>query len=223
MKAKHFLITVCIFVGSIGYSQNQNYESTQRMASSKASLTNETAGSKYFNENFMPATFLGKTILIRYNAFSDQIEFKDEENEVKNLIPNRENPVVTTTDKKNIYEYVDYVADKNENKTGYLNLISENPNNKIYSRYKIYLKQGTSTTNGYDSPKPSTYKKSATEYYIKIKDNQIVPLSSKKKDLLKLFPNNEDIVNKYISDDKISLSEEQDLIKLGKFLNTLSL
>lgn len=227
MKASHLLIAATIgLLSQTGYSQsngdNNNYESNSRLASSTVGgPAAKAVGSKYINENFMPGNYSdGSLILFRYNAFEDQIEFKNSEDVAQYLV-GKKGGTVSTTDKKTTYEYNDYTTSKNESKTGFLNVVSSNPNVKIYVSDKIYLQAESKASSGYATSKPPTYKKATPEYYIKIKENPIVFMTTKKKDFAKLFPGKENEVNNYIKENKISLTDEQDLKKLAGFLNGL--
>jgi len=223
MNLKTILLVSFSLATQIGFSQVANYESNNRFVEANAKAPEKKpTGSQYINEKFVPGSYLNNSqiILLRYNAYADQVEFKDSNDENKYLVPNKGVQLITS-DKKNIYIYEDYSTEKEGNKTGYLNLISENGQVKIYSRTKIYLKAETQSTNGYQTAKPAGYKKAETEYYIKVKEQPIVFLPSNKKELYKLFPGKEKEVTEYIKSNKISLDKEEDLKSLGSFLNTI--
>ena len=183
----------------------------------------ETAtGSQYFSEVFVPANVKDKGItLIRYNAYTDQIEYKNNLDKVSPL-PSEKDVIITTTDKRNAFEYLDYTTDENENISGYLNLISNNDKVKIYSRLRVFLQDATEPTSGYTTYKPANYKKASTKYFIRIKEKSVVALPTRKKDLISMFPGKDKEIAAFIKENKISLSEEEDLKKLGEYLNTLS-
>lgn len=223
MNFKSILFVSVSFVSQFGFSQTVNYESNNRRVESNiTTIDTKPQGSQFFDEKFVPGNFAdnNQIILLRYNAYTDQIEFKDADDATKNLIPNKGVPIITTS-KKNTYVYEDYTSQKEGNKTGYLNLISDNGQVKIFSKTKIYLKEAVAASSGYQTAKPAMYKKSEPEYYIKIKEQPIVFLPSNKKELYKLFPGKEKEVTEYIKTNKISLDKEEDLKNLGSFLNTI--
>ncbi|MBA9072900.1 hypothetical protein GGR22_001026 [Flavobacterium gossypii] len=223
MNFKSILFLSLSFASQIGFAQTVNYESNNRRVESNiVTYDTKPQGSQYIDETFLPGSYQNNSqiILLRYNAFTDQIEFKDSDDATKNLIPNKGVPIVTTS-KKNTYVYEDYTTQKEGNKTGYLNLISENGQVKIYSRTKVFLKEAVAASSGYQTAKPAMYKKATTEYYIKVKEQPIVFIPSNKKELYKLFPGKEKEVTEYIKSNKISLDKEEDLKSLGSFLNTI--
>ncbi len=205
------------FSGAI-LAQNVNNSGSALMG--KSLMGSKPVGSQYFIENFTPANIKDKGItMIKYNAYLDQIEVKGATDEIA-VLDAEEKVLISTTDKRNTYEFLSFVTDENETVKGYLNLISDNPQVKIYSRLRIFLQPETDTKSGYEAYKPPTYKKATTRYFIKVKENPTVQFN-KKKDLLKLYSGKEKDINEFMSKNKISLSEDEDLVKLGTFLNTL--
>lgn len=74
----------------------------------------KTAGSKYFNESFLPAKIAGSNeiILVRHNAYTDDIEVSIN-NEVK-ILPSELNMTINMTNSATSYEYVEYTNEKGE-------------------------------------------------------------------------------------------------------------
>ncbi len=225
-KLNKLAIVALMFYSQLNFAQTATMDEQVHVGSglvnAKKTTSEKATGSQYFIDAFLPASISGSTTtyLVRYNAYTDQIEVKSSNDEVRPLIAKKD-VLVATSDKKNTFEYVDYTSEKDESHTGYLNLISNNSGVKIYSRMRIYLQPESHPSNGYESYKPAMYKKSSVEYYIKTKDGGIVYMPSKKKELAKLFLGKDKEINDFIKTNKISLSDEQDLKKLGEFLNTL--
>ena len=65
------------------------------------------------------------------------------------------------------------------------------------------------------------YKKLNPEYYIQFKDGDVVYMSTKKKDVYDLIPGKETDVKKFVKENRLSTSDDQDLNKLGNYMNTL--
>ncbi|WP_447635152.1 hypothetical protein [Flavobacterium microcysteis] len=181
----------------------------------------KTAGSKYFNETFLPARIAGSNeiILVRHNAYTDDMEVSIN-NEVK-LVPSELNMVINMTNSATSYEYVEYTNEKGVKKTGYLKLISNNPKVKIYKSETVYLKPEVHPSSGYDSYQPATYAKSKDEYFFKLGESEIKTLPLKKKAIVSIVPEKEKEIASFIKENKISFSEEADLNQLGKFINSL--
>ena len=213
-------LTLALVMSFSGAILAQNVNNSGSALIGKSLMGSKPVGSQYFIETFTPANIKDKGItMIKYNAYLDQIEVKGATDEIA-VLDAEEKVLISTTDKRNIYEFLSFVTDENETVKGYLNLISDNPQVKIYSRLRIFLQPETDTKSGYEAYKPPTYKKATTRYFIKVKENPPVQFN-KKKDLLKLYSGKEKDINEFMSKNKISLSEDEDLVKLGTFLNTL--
>ncbi len=212
------LLSTVLISGSNAFAQNINNSGSSII--NKSSMGAKPMGSQYFNEGYAPANLQDMGItMIKYNAYLDQIEIKSAADQTS-VLNVQEGQLITTTDGKNAYEFVSYVTDDNETVKGYLNLISNNSQVKIYERLRVFLQPETDTKSGYEAYKPPTYKKASTKYFIKIKDNKIVQFN-KKKEIFELFPGKEKQINEYIKSNKISLSDEADLSKLGTYLDSL--
>jgi hypothetical protein len=187
---------------------------------SKAIEKQKATGSQYIYEGFVPAHLEGQRLtLIRYNAYLDQIEVKDATDNISTLVAT-EGVVISTTDKRQAYVFLPFTDENGERAFGYLNLLSDNANVKIYSRSRVYLQAEKESKSGYDSYRPESYKKGATKYFIKVGEKPIVNIS-KKKELMKLFPGKEKQIEGYFDNNKVSLSNDEDLQKLGVFLNSI--
>lgn len=181
----------------------------------------KTAGSKYFNETFLPARIAGSNeiILVRHNAYTDDMEVSIN-NEVK-VVPAELNTMINLTNSPTSYEYVAYTNEKGVKKEGYLKLISNNSKVKIYKTETVYLKPEVHPASGYDTYQPATYAKSKDEYFFKLGDAEIKTLPLKKKAIVSMVPEKEKEIASFIKENKISFSEEADLNQLGKFINSL--
>ncbi|MEZ0005278.1 hypothetical protein ABH942_000629 [Flavobacterium sp. 28YEA47A] len=188
---------------------------------SNKNAVDKTAGSKYFNETFLPAKIVGSNeiILVRHNAYTDDMEVSIN-NEVK-IVPAELNTMINMTNSTTSYEYVAYTNEKGVKKEGYLKLISNNPKVKIYKSEVVYLKPEVHPASGYDTYKPAAYTKSKDEYFIRLSESEIKPLSLKKKAIVSIVPEKEKEIASFIKENKISFSEDTDLNQLGRFLNSL--
>ncbi len=205
----------------INAQQTVNDIVTNERRFAEKNAADKTAGSKYFNESFLPAKIAGSNeiILVRHNAYTDDIEVSIN-NEVK-ILPSELNMTINMTNSATSYEYVEYTNEKGEKKQGYLKLISNNPKVKIYKSEVVYLKPEVHPASGYDTYQPATYKKAKDEYFFKIGDSEIKTLPLKKKAIVSIVPEKEKEIASFIKENKISFSEDADLNQLGKFINSL--
>lgn len=178
-------------------------------------------GSMYVTEKALPARVSNndKTVLARYNAYADNIEISDPIAGTTSVLPQQKDVTVTFNNTGDSYSLQQYKTKDEELKTGYLSVISDKENVKIFKREKIFLQPEVFPASSYQSYKPANYKKLDDEYYVKIKD-QDAQYFSGKKDLAKLFPAKTKEVLDFIKKNKLDLEKPADLEKLGDFLNS---
>lgn len=205
----------------INAQQTVNDIATNERRFADKNKVDKTAGSKYFNETFLPAKIAGSNeiILVRHNAYTDDMEVSIN-NEVK-VVPAELNTVINMTNSPISYEYVAYTNEKGVKKEGYLKLISNNPKVKIYKSETVYLKPEVHPASGYDTYQPATYAKSKDEYFFKLGESEIKTLPLKKKAIISIVPEKEKEIASFIKENKISFSEDADLNQLGRFINSL--
>lgn len=179
------------------------------------------AGTMYTEEAFLPAKISTdpSVLLLRYNAYSDYFEMSNPQEGVTKSLPKQDGVNVTFSGTGKEYTYVTYHKNDNEF-TGYLSIISDNPKVKIYKRERIYLQEGTKSDNGYAISKPSTYRKAADEFYAQVGSGPIQYFSNKK-GYAKLFPEKSKQVTEFIKKSNLDLEKTEDLQKLADFTATL--
>jgi len=173
-------------------------------------------GSCYFNELFIDGRMIlntGQTFEgpIRYDIYADQIEFKNQANEIFTV----QNPGIIRTVyldsvKFNYFEPGDF-----ENVKGFYEILVLG-NYSLYRKYQILLKNP-------DAAGPGLYTSAAmfipqdSKYYIMDPDDNFREINNKK-DLL-IAGRNTGELEKFIKDNKIKVKEEKDLIRVTGFLN----
>lgn len=180
-------------------------------------------GSKFVNEKNMPAkvsTDGGKTVLARYNAYADNFEISDPQAGTTSVLPMQNNVTITFVSTGESYSVQQYKTEDEDLKTGYLNVISDQENVKVFKRQRIILQPEVFPASSYQTYKPANYKKAGDEFYVKIKD-QDAQYFSGKKDLAKLFPAKSKEILDFIKKNKLDLEKDADLKSLGEFLNGL--
>lgn len=193
-----------------------------------ANIENDTSiqGSQYLNKEFVLARITSddgeKIYSIRYNAYLDVIELQDENHKIFSINKSIENLIITVINTEEAFELIEFQEKDSGVKKGYLTHVTPIANTvKLFKRKKIKLTDAKPATNAYDKPKPASYNKIPDQYYIKIGENIAVLASKKKKDILKLFPENSGVISDYIKSNKIKVSKEEGLLKLINFINTL--
>ena len=177
-------------------------------------------GSKFVNEKYMPAKVSNdaKTVIARYNAYADNFEVSDPQAGSTSVLPMQGNVTITFVNTGETYSVQQYKTEDEEIKSGYLYVISDKENVKIFRRQKITLTPEVFPASSYQTYKPANYKRSGDEFYVKIKD-QDAQFFSGKKDLAKLFPAKSKEILDFIKKNKLDLEKDSDLKSLGEFLD----
>lgn len=219
------LVGFFFFIVSVGFSQTiGRYDMSSNMLIDLGNRSSPAAinvqGSQYFNETYLPSKVSGyenETISLRYNAVQDEMEFQ-KAGQLFN-IPKTQNMTITHITNQKMYEYTNYMD--NENKvSGYLVVVDKGGQYSLYKREQIKYIPAKEALSSYDKDRPAEYRKANDTYFIKTGD-VIENFPKNRKELLRKFSNKKTQLSDFIKKNKISFSQEGDLIKLVIFLNTL--
>jgi len=161
---------------------------------------------------------------VKYNAFHDEIAVLTQDDIVYSLRKNSKNNIIVTyINPKKVYQIFKYLDNTNNEDSGFfIELTSKNINVKLLKKERIIFIGDKKSISSYAESEPAKYKRIKDKYFIKIDDNIAVALPKSKKEIAKLFPENQKIVLDFIKDETIRFKKEEDLIKLIVFLNQLS-
>lgn len=173
-------------------------------------------GSCYFNKDFVDGritlntsqTFEGP---IRYDIYADQIEFKNEANEIFTV----QNPQAIRTVYIDSLQFKYFEPGEFENIKGFYQLL-------VLGDYSLYRKYQISLKNP-EAAGPGKYSLAAmfipldSKYYIMDTDANFREITNKK-DLL-LPDRDVAVLEKFIKANKIKTKDEKDLIRFTEFLN----
>lgn len=225
MKKTLFLICIFFFFTNVnaqlvvgGFSQ---IEMNSIMLRKDNLRDSDITGSQYFNENFLMGKVSGikESIELRYNAFSDEIEFRNPNDTIYTLIKDEKLNPIEIFKKK--YIYTKYKNEKNEIVNGYLLEIYSGKLN-LYKNEKIILIPAKEPRSGYDSYTPPKLQKSSSDYFLKLKDsNEIFVFPRNRKELISYYPNKENEIKEFLKSNKLGFSKEEDLMEITKFLENL--
>ena len=183
---------------------------------------NDVEGSAYNDSIYKTATFYYKDnqkiaeCLSRYNGYSDEIEMMNSNGTFGSL------------------KKVDFLR---VNLNSKLFVVSSSPDFKngesgffiekvINEKCSLYFKESKSfikaipAKSGYHTATKSKFV-DESNYYIKFGNGALRKIPQSKSKLLKLFPDKRDNLKAYISENKIDLKKESDIIKLINYYNTL--
>lgn len=174
-------------------------------------------GSPYINEDFLAAQIEGDLYMMRYNAYEDQFEYLD--NDVVVTFPAKLGSTIVEIPRLNQkYEYLNY-KNGNSYDYGYLAVVYESENLKLFKKEKVIYIEGIAPKTSYDRAYPDEYRRDKDVFYYQINKGEIDRIPSRRKQLTLLFKEKDKEIDNFIKDNKISLSDENDLIKLFEFID----
>lgn len=180
-------------------------------------------GSKYLNDNFVRAKisdFEDKVFAVRYDIYNDQMEFQGGNNQVYVMNKNERTRKITFLDTNDAYLIFDYVGDNGEIRSGYFSALTANNSYQLLKKNKVIFIEEKASATGYDAPKPAMFKKTKDRHYVIINGAPAILVDTNKKRFSAQFKGQQKEVLTYIKKNKIRLNDDNDLIKLVKFLNS---
>lgn len=232
---KLFLVTIIsnLFIG-LAFSQKK--ESDKRSSTYDESYVHRTPevsrwtvaemprskgalkGSPYISEDFIATKVEDSIYLMRYNAYADV--FEQYETVGGHVVPfaASSGAKFEVPSLKKTYQFLNY-KEKNTVKQGYLVLLYESDDLKLYKKEKINFNRGKAPRTSYDRAFPDEFERQRDVFYYQINQSGIVELPRKKSQFLNLFDERKGEINSFMKENKISLREENDLIRLFRFIN----
>ena len=179
-------------------------------------------GSPYIDKNFQPVLITqhkDKVYSARYNACNGEMEVKINDKKIIALDNIADLEVLFTFSNKK-YRTISYITKNENSKRGFLVVISENNNYTLLKEENVQFYEKVKAASSYHKDKPANFKRGNDNYYLKLSDKTIfIPL--KKKDLLKVFPDKANELKSFIKKNKLNPKNEEELIKIIKYIYTL--
>jgi len=229
-----FILNTCILfpqnIGSNGVKSdsriNDLFELIKNRVSKNTYSNTKIKGSKYFDEKFKPADVkyfgkdLNQNIFLRYNAYSDELEFAN-------------NPKTKSSDKilmKNInilcqiegdkYIYTDYIDENDYRKKGYLIELFSGKKYVLYEKkLKIFMEGSNAKTSLERSFPPRFVEK--YKYFIS-KNNAIKrEVKLNKKNIIDFLGVEKEIIKKIIKERKLKFKQHSDLKLILKEIDNI--
>lgn len=172
---------------------------------------NSVIRSQYLNEDWEAGSLetvdssLISDVFFRYNLTYERFEmrFIIDPNTVKRVYSNGK-----------VYIYT-YFTEENKLDSGYFELLNEGETSLLV-KYSIKKIPGRIGAFGHD-----TYHKVMTKYYIKFADSPAKEIKLRKNSIVASFPDNKDIITKYIRSKKLNLRFRKDIIQLLNYYDSL--
>ena len=180
-------------------------------------------GSPYLQLKFSLAQVenVAQKYYMRYNAYDDSFEFITPKNDtlVLDKIADFNTIHLIATDKT--YKLVDYTNGKGKLVKGYLIDFYDKADFVLYKKESVNYYEGKIARTTLENNVPSRYTKLEDAFYLKNKEGTITEFPESKKQLIKLFPNNKEVLETFLKENKISFNKGEDRIKIVDFLATL--
>jgi len=177
-------------------------------------------GTPYLNKEFSsgkiftPEGTIYENILLRYNAYSDDLEFQKGEDtyniDPKTIIRRAEFGGTVFGCMK--YDYFDKIQN------GLFEILTEGKATLLVKYTIKFLEK--EKAQAFVDPKPARFEAPKKEYYIALSDLP-AKLITNKKSLLELFGNRKDEMESYISKNKLSIRADDELTKIIAHFNSL--
>lgn len=180
---------------------------------------NEIAGSPHLDENFIPASIVKtngteiKDMSLRYNIYSNTMEFKKEGNVLSIAFPSE---IFKIRMGGRVFVYSPYMTEKNVS-SGYFQVLYEGRYH-LLKKYEVVLqKTSEARSQSHDSAR---FVNSPPHYYLRYGDGMAHLIDSRKKLIKFLQPIPQGLIN-YIEDNKIKMKDEKQLMELMELLEEL--
>jgi len=232
---KTYILTLFFFLGLINYSYGQitlPYETQQTIdfyqtnkfitgSGNKTLDESNIKGSPYLDDEFNYGSIYTvqkmhfADIPLRYNIYNDDLEFKTPEGEVQALAT----PDIV---EKAVFGsiqlvYCPYIV-SNKNKKGFF-VVLEEGKVSLYAKPGVIFREGTAP-GAYKEPEPPKFVKKSDDYYLRVGSGQ-AQIIGNKKELIALFPDNQDKIKSFISKNKTKTNKPESLKELFKYYNSL--
>ncbi|HSO87918.1 MAG TPA: hypothetical protein VLQ91_15290 [Draconibacterium sp.] len=202
---------------------NDLYQSHQFVLGDwKKELTEkDISGSPYLNDEFINGSVYTLQRLqyvdipLRYNIYNDDLEFKTPSSEVQAMATPEivEKAVFGNTQ----LVYLPYSL-ANKIKKGFF-VVLEEGKASLYSKPVVIFKEPTEP-GAYKEAEPAKFERKADEYYVRVVGEQAVQINNKK-DLIAVFPDNQDKIENFISKNKIKTNKPEGLKEVVVYYNSL--
>jgi hypothetical protein len=213
-KIRLTLTAACLIIAAVASAQ-QVVQPTNASAT-----TTIVKGTPYLNETYVNGTIAfatnTRTVPLRYNAYKDLMEFQAD-GQARVLDP------TTTIKKVNFGETTfvveKYVTDKGITRYGYFTLL-DTGKVSLFSKKSVKLTPGLKGRALDGGDQPAEYRRNPDEFYFKVKGGELVEVKNIKS-MVAAFPDKQEELLAFAKKEKISPRDEEELVKLVKYYNSL--
>jgi len=194
----------------------------QHLMGNNIVLAKDVQGSPYLTESFLSGQVLidGREPyrkLLRYNAYLDEIQMKDDQNKTMSLLKRE---YIRARIAHDFYEIVSYIDSDGNEKKGYMVKVEEG-NASLYRQNKKLFIDAKEAPSSYRKDQPAKLVEEMT-YFLRKKDGLLTEMKFKKKEVLKMLGDKDSELKKYLSENNnIALKNEVGMAQLIRYYNTL--
>lgn len=220
-----------LIIFNFSFSQISDYENNEiyfaeRLKTKlveKFPTNNNIKGSMYLTEMnpIRISLFENKVFLGQFNAFNGEMEvsFSDKDQPYA-LSKDIKSYQIEFINEKKIYQNYSYLELGLPKSEFLVNLYIGN-NISLLKKEVIILVLGEKAASGYEKEKPAEYKRTRDIYYLMLENGNIIRTPKNKKEFVKRFPTQEKVILDFTKKKKIKMTNEEDLIQLVTFLNSI--
>jgi len=212
-------------VGTFQLYAESGFGLTLPMDDSMDDKSEKTIGSPYIYNDFasVKTSATGnKTFKARYNAFTDEIEVKVGEGDVRNFDKSINNVVFTFINDKVEFTTLNFIDSGDGSKRSYVMSLTDSQQSvKLFCKKQKKHTEAKPALTGYDKDKPAEFKDMNDRFFISINDDYARELPKKANDIAALFPTHSKEILNFIKKNKTKTSREADLINLINYINSI--
>lgn len=189
-------------------------------ATNPTAVDTKVKGTPYLDEAYVNGTILTATntrnVPLRYNAHKDLFEFQVD-GQARVLDPS------TTIKRVNLgqstFVVEKYINDKGITKYGYFTLLDSGKLN-LFSKKSVKFTPGMKGRALDGGDQPAEFRRAPDEFYFKLAGGELIEVKSIKA-LIAALPEKQDEAAAFAKKEKISPRDEEELVKLAKYYNSL--
>lgn len=222
MKKIFFLLPVLAYISSYGQLQNTTAPTDVFMhyrvssKNGKQLSYDDIKGSPYLLKDFRPAKIADgyEIISARYNAYTDEIEFKKGD-DIYVLPKNNDFSQINFVNNK---DKLILIKDADELSGYYFKLTGDK--NSLLKKEKVVFNDIVPSASSYESERPAKFLQQKPIYYLKT-DKGVIKKILNNNDIYDLFPDKKQSLNKFVKEKNIKFNQENALIELVNYLNSI--
>jgi len=185
-----------------------------------AAADTKVKGTPYLDEAYVDGRILTSNATrnapLRYNAYKDLIEFQVD-GMARVLDPTTSVKKVSLGSSTLVVEK--YVTDKGIPKYGYFTLLDSGKVN-LFSKKSVKFTPGLKGRALDGGDQPAEFRRNPDEFYFKIGTGELIEIKSIKA-MIAAFPDKQDELTAFAKKEKISPKDEEELVKLVEYYNSL--